>query len=31
MKTIEEQLWDYIDGNCSPTEKIEIEAKIASD
>jgi hypothetical protein len=30
MKTIEEQLWDYIDGNCSDTEKIEIEAKITS-
>lgn len=30
MKTIEEQLWDYIDGNCSNIEKIEIEAKIAS-
>jgi hypothetical protein len=30
MSTIEEQLWDYIDGNCSDIEKAEIEAKIAS-
>ena len=30
MNTIEEQLWNYIDGNCSPIEKAEIEAKIAS-
>lgn len=28
MNTIEEQLWDYIDGNCTFAEKIEIEAKI---
>jgi hypothetical protein len=31
MNTIEEQLWNYIDGNCSPAEKVEIEQKIASD
>lgn len=31
MKTIEEQLWDYIDGNCNSAEKIEVEAKIATD
>lgn len=30
MNTIEEQLWSYIDGNCSNAEKIEIEAKIAA-
>jgi hypothetical protein len=30
MKTIEEQLWDYIDGNCSAVETLEIETKIAS-
>lgn len=30
MKTIEEQLWDYIDGNCSAIEKTEIEAKITA-
>lgn len=29
MNTIEEQLWNYIDGNCSPVEKLEIEAKLA--
>lgn len=29
MSTIEEQLWNYIDGNCTATEKEEIEAKIA--
>lgn len=28
MNTIEEQLWNYIDGNCSFAEKIEIESKI---
>ena len=28
MNTIEEQLWNYIDGNCTIAEKIEIEAKI---
>ena len=28
MNTIEEQLWNYIDGNCTFAEKIEIEAKI---
>lgn len=29
MKTIEEQLWDYIDGNCTTTEIVFIKAKIA--
>lgn len=29
MNTIEEQLWNYIDGNCTVEEKIELEAKIA--
>lgn len=28
MKTIEQELWHYIDGNCTIAEKIEIEAKI---
>ena len=28
MNTIEEQLWDYIDGNCSIEERLEIEEKI---
>jgi anti-sigma factor RsiW len=31
MKTIEEQIWTYIDGDCDPVEKLEIERKIASD
>jgi len=31
MNTIEEQLWNYIDGNCSAIETVEIEAKIAND
>ena len=30
MNKIEEQLWNYIDGNCTATEKTEIEAKISS-
>jgi len=29
MNTIEEQLWNYIDGICTAEEKIEIEKKIA--
>ncbi|MGF1923646.1 MAG: hypothetical protein ACQUHE_05670 [Bacteroidia bacterium] len=29
MDTIEEQLWNYIDGHCTPSEKLEIEAKLA--
>ena len=29
MNTIEEQLWNYIDGNCTPVERLEIEAKLA--
>ena len=31
MNTIEEQLWNYIDGNCTDEEKAEIEAKLAMD
>lgn len=31
MTTIEEQIWEYIDGNCTAEEKLAIEAKIASD
>ncbi len=31
MNTVEEQLWNYIDGNCSSAEKIVMEQKIASD
>ncbi|WP_379086485.1 hypothetical protein [Pedobacter sp. UC225_65] len=31
MNTIEEQLWNYIDGHCGPAEKSEIEAKLAID
>lgn len=31
MNTIEERLWNYIDGNCSVAENAEIEAKIAGD
>jgi hypothetical protein len=31
MNTIEEQIWDYIDGNCRADEKELIAAKIASD
>jgi len=31
MNTIEEQLWNYIDGNCTAVEKAEIEAKLAVD
>ncbi len=30
MNKIEEQLWDYIDGNCNAVERAELEAKIAS-
>jgi hypothetical protein len=29
MNTIEEQLWNYIDGNCTPEEQLKIEAKLA--
>ena len=29
MNTIEEQLWNYIDGNCTLAERLEIEAKLA--
>lgn len=31
MNTIEEQLWNYIDGDCTSAEKLEIEAKLAID
>lgn len=31
MKTIEEEIWAYIDDACEPAERLEIEAKIASD
>jgi hypothetical protein len=31
MKTIEEQIWDYIDGNLTIEEKLAIETKIATD
>jgi len=31
MKTIEEQIWDYIDGHLTVEEKRTIENKIASD
>lgn len=30
MNTIEEQLWSYIDGNCTAEERIEMEQKIAT-
>ena len=29
MNTIEEQLWNYIDGNCTDEEKAQIEAKLS--
>jgi hypothetical protein len=31
MNTIDEQLWNYIDGNCDAREKAEIETKIAGE
>lgn len=31
MSTIEEQLWNYIDGNCDANEKAAIEAKLMVD
>lgn len=31
MSTIEEQLWDYIDGNCSIKEQALLAKKIATD
>jgi hypothetical protein len=31
MKTIEEEIWAYIDGTCNPREKDSIAIKIASD
>lgn len=29
MNTIEEQLWNYIDNNCSPNERTAIETELA--
>ena len=31
MRTIEEEIWDYIDGSCSENEKLLMEAKLAND
>jgi len=31
MKTMEEEIWAYIDDACTPAEKLEIEAKMVSD
>lgn len=31
MTMQEEQLWNYIDGNCSEAEKLTIEAKLSTD
>lgn len=31
MTTIEEQIWDYIDGNCTAEEKLAIETRIIAD
>ena len=31
MITIEEEIWDYIDGNSSQEQQLAVEAKIASD
>jgi hypothetical protein len=31
MNTIEEQLWNYIDGNCTPEEQAEIAVKLTVD
>jgi hypothetical protein len=31
MMNVEDQIWDYIDGVCSDTQKQEIETKIAND
>lgn len=31
MITIEEEIWDYIDGSSSPEQQLAVEAKIASD
>lgn len=31
MNTIEEQLWNYIDGNCTPEEQAEITVKLTVD
>jgi hypothetical protein len=30
MKTIEEEIWEYIDGGCDAAQSLEIETKIAS-
>lgn len=31
MTAIEEQIWDYIDGNCDAASRLKIESKIAND
>lgn len=31
MKTIEEEIWEYIDGVCDPAQCLELKAKIDSD
>ena len=31
MITMEEEIWDYIDGNSSPEKALSVQAKIASD
>lgn len=31
MITMEEEIWDYIDGNSSPEQALSIQAKIAND
>jgi hypothetical protein len=31
MITMEEEIWDYIDGNSSPEQALSVQAKIASD
>lgn len=31
MTAIEEQIWDYIDGNCDTASRLKIESKIATD
>lgn len=31
MNTIEEQLWNYIDNNCTPKERATVEARLALD
>lgn len=31
MKTIDEEIWSYIDGSCTDAERVHIEQKIATD